>query len=505
MRRLSVLFTLSAVAFGADWVFFRSGPFEVHTDTDRKRAREVLNHLEQLRWMYGQFTGKPEPKTLWPVRVFVTKTGAPGFRLGRDGWVGVLRPGDDVPPEWNAAVIRTLLDDNSGRMPDAIESGLIAALSTAEVSGVHVIVGQPPAQPTLDWARVHLLLTDENYRGRVRILFSNLERAVDPAVAFPNSLGKTRDEIEKEAQAHLAAKTVPTADIAGKPLNLNRDFQQREGDAAQAAAWISDTKPTVPVTARDFVAAANAALAARQDPKPNLELAIKAKPDWAEPYRLLASQEPDAGRKAGLLKRAAELSPRDYELWTSLAVLFTEYNRFADADKAWAAAEKAAGEPARRAAIRARRQALAVQREDVEDEIRRETKLAKEREVQNLKNEAVAALREAEAKANEGQQPLDSSVKVEQWWDGPKPDATLDGVLKRVDCLGKRLRLVVESGAKLHQFLVPDPQKLVLTGMAETTLSCGVQRAARKVKVDYFAKPNAATQTAGEAAVLTFP
>ena len=65
-----------------------------------------------------------------------------------------------------------------------IRLSLVSTLMTAEVAGVHVITGLAPPKPDLDWARMHMLVTNEEYRGRVRILISNLEKGVDPDVAF---------------------------------------------------------------------------------------------------------------------------------------------------------------------------------------------------------------------------------------------------------------------------------------------------------------------------------
>jgi hypothetical protein len=78
-------------------------------------------------------------------------------------------------------------------------------------------------------------------------------------------------------------------------------------------------------------------------------------------------------------------------------------------------------------------------------------------------------------------------------------------VLKQVDCLGKRLRLVVQDDdQKTVKLLIPDPaQVAILGGAGELKLSCGAQ-GSRRVKVEYFPKANAKLSTKGEVATIEF-
>lgn len=482
-RLLSCVFAVSILA-AADWTFYRTGPFEVHTDRDKKQARETLNHFEQLRWVFAQFTGKQEPRTLWPVRIIVTRGATwPSLRLQNDAWVGLLSDKDTVPVAWTGQFAQILVDDNLGRMPPEIERGFISLLSTAEVSGPHVILGQAPPQPDLDWARLHLLATSEDYRGRLRPLIANLEKGIEFDVALRNAFGKPRADFEREAAGHLAAKVVPTADIAGKPVNINSDFTARDGDDARVARWLATPS------------AADTAIGLHEAGK--FDEAIKLKPDWPLPYRKAAAMEADAGRKAGLLKKAAELSPRDAELWIEFATLMTSYQRFADADKAWASAFRAATDAAERERIRARRNELTDARLEAEEQARREAQLAKEREIQRLKNEAIANIRALESKANAGQAPRDPNQKLDQWWEGARGDQTISGTLTRVDCQGTKLTLHVASGGKTVLLKMSDPSKVTIAGSNTATLACGVQRPARALEVEYFSKTS-------EVAVIRF-
>ena len=74
-----------------------------------------------------------------------------------------------------------------------------------------------------------------------------------------------------------------------------------------------------------------------------------------------------------------------------------------------------------------------------------------------------------------------------------------------MDCLGRQLRLVVESDDhKLTNLLVPDASSIAILGAGEEKLACGVQKP-RRIVIEYFAKRNARTATVGEVATIKFP
>lgn len=474
MRRVAAVLLIASVGIAADWTVYRMGPFEVYTDRDKAKARETLNHLEQLRWAFSYFTGKTEPKMTFPIRlVLAGQASSAKLEPIADGWRAYLGPKDDIGREWNSQILRLLIEGNLGRMPQEIEDGLVSALSTAEVSGTHVIIGQPPASPDLTWARLHMMMVSDEYRGRVRVYIANLEKGVDLDVASRNALGKSAAQIDQEAKAHLGAKAVPTFDLSGKPLSAARDFTPRVPDEEAMRRVLASKSP--PGTAMGQFEAGD------------FDGAMKIQPEWAAPYRAAAKLETDTGRKAGLMKKAAELSPRDYGLWVEFAELMTAYERWLDADKAWAQAVRAASTAAEREAIQAKRRALTDKRLEAEENARREARLAEEREIQRLKNETIASIQRAENKANEGKA-LDPSAKVHEWWDGPQPDAKLTGTLLRVDCRGGKFALAIQSEGKTISLTVPDPKALAVTGGDNATLGCGVQKPAKQVEVEYFEK-----------------
>jgi hypothetical protein len=125
------------------------------------------------------------------------------------------------------------------------------------------------------------------------------------------------------------------------------------------------------------------------------------------------------------------------------------------------------------------------------------------REIEKLKEQARTDLHALEARANQGA-PATANGKVVPWWDGPKPSGVTMGELKRVDCLGKRFRLVVEAdGGKTVKLLVTDPSQISITGGGELTLGCGAEYN-RRVKVEFFPKANARLATTGEVATIEF-
>src|SRR5262249_41887537 len=143
------------------------------------------------------------------------------------------------------------------------------------------------------------------------------------------------------------------------------------------------------------------------------------------------------------------------------------------------------------------------QRLDYEAAERRRQEEERQRELAKLKAEARAELHAAEAKANQGTGGP-APDKVVPWWEGPKPSGRAQGTLKQIDCLGKQLRLVVETDDnKTVRLLVPDPTQIAVLGSGEQTLACGRQKP-RRLTVEYFPKANAKLATAGEVATIEF-
>ena len=239
--------------------------------------------------------------------------------------------------------------------------------------------------------------------------------------------------------------------------------------------------------------------------------AVELNPKWAEPHVRLAALEEDPGRKATELKRAANLDRRNVELWKALAAAATDANQFEEAAKAWAGAENAAATPAAREAVRQSRLDMERKRAEYEAAERKRAAEERAREIQNLKDAAMADIHSAEAKArkemnaNRGPMP----TKVEQWWDDSTPANAkkLSGMLERIDCLSSRQArlLIVGDDKKPVRLLVHDPDKIALSGGGkQAAFGCGPQKPARRITVEYNPTPNAKLRTIGVVQVIEF-
>jgi len=556
MRRLFLLcglVPLTALA-GEHWIRFTSGPIEVLSSAGSKDGRETLVTFEEFRHALGLVLGDDDLQLPLPIRILLFKTGAPQIPepvvRGRDQYNIVLTAGQTIPNEVFARLTQLFLETNTARMPERLEHGLIALFSTIQVNGIRITLGEPPLHPDLDWARVHLLAVDPEYYGKLRVLTYNLRKGVDEDAAFRNAVGKSPEQIELQAQAHLAAGRFQATSMSPLPMSP-MDFPERSVDPEAAQLAIADLllgdrsraiyreliaqKARVPEAweglgmlalrdrqqeeaRKDFAAAMEAGAKspecymefARLE-KDNakalaaLERAAKINPKLAEPHFLMAGRQTDSLKRIQELKLAAKLDARNLAYWEALAEAYLGAHDFAQAAQAWKSAEQAAATPGDRARMARNRLDVEAQRLDWEDSEKRRKADEEAREIERLKQEARAELHALEAHANQGQPPAAPNEKVVPWWEGPKPSGVTKGVLKQVDCLGKRLRMVIlDDDRKTVKLLVADPATVaILGGEGELKLSCGAQ-APRRVKVEYFPKANAKLATKGEVATIEF-
>ncbi len=98
-----------------------------------------------------------------------------------------------------------------------------------------------------------------------------------------------------------------------------------------------------------------------------------------------------------------------------------------------------------------------------------------------------------------------AAPKVEGWWEDMQSDSKVEGLFQRLECLGQQARIVIQTAdGKSVLLSIHDPSKIVITGGGEKTLSCGAQKPAHKVLVQYLKKPDAKQRTAGEATAIEF-
>jgi hypothetical protein len=554
MRRalLSIWVCLSPALLAADhWARYTSGPFEVLTDAGEKTGQETMVRFEEFRHALGALVGENDLETPQPIRVLVFKnpkgwTSPAPLTMGRDRYAIVLADKAPVEPAVYGELTRLLLESNTNRMPAAFEHGLREFFTTFEVHGIHITVGAPPAQPDLDWARIHLLVADPAYFGKLRILLYNLRKGVDDDAAYQNAFGKSAAEVEALARRHFAAGNFQTATIDSLPMSP-ADFHERaisdsdvrlaradllagEQSAAEYRSLLNDHAKVAESEeglgllalrdrrnddARAFFAAAMEAGSTsarcyieyarleRDDEKADKALlhAAGINSKLAEPFAMMAQRDTDPQKRLMHWKAAAERDPRNASYWQALAECYLADHNFAGAAQAWREGEQAATDPALRDRTHKARLEVEGQRLDYEAAEKRRQAEEDARELQKLKEQAQAHLHEVEAKYNGNEKPAANAVP---WWDGPHPAGKVTGNLKQVDCLGKEARLTVESDDhRTVKLLALDPGKIVITGANQMQLGCGMQKP-RHVTIEYFPKANTRLATAGEVATIEF-
>src|ERR1035437_8085172 len=539
MRRLLLLCTIPWLLAADDrWVKFTRGPFEVMTDAGARSGRETMVRFEQFRNALGQIVGEDDFETPLPLRIFVFKnaqgwTSAAPLTEGRDRYAIVLGEKSAVTPEIYSERTRLFLKSNTPQMPPAFERGLVAFFSTFEVNGIRITAGKPPAKPDLDWARIHLMVADPDYYGKIRVLLYNLRHGVADDPAYRNAFGKSAAEVEAAAKKHFAAGNFQTTSLPSRPM-AEGDFPERQVSATEISLARADLLVGAQSAAEyrkllaghEKVAEAEEGLgllALRErrtgEARQNFAAAVEAGSTSARCYIEYAKLEPDDAKAEQALLKAAGINPklddpfallanrdsdpRNTSYWGALAETYLADHNYGEAAKAWRSGEQAATDPAERERMHQARMLIEQQRLDYEEAEKRRDAEEKAREIERLKTEARAELHKAEAKFSTGAPA--SGDKPVPWWEAPKPEGKVTGTLRQVDCLPKQqARLFIEDAAhKLVKLLVADPSKVVYAGNGEVSLGCGARKP-RRITVEYFPKANARMATAGEVATIEF-
>jgi tetratricopeptide (TPR) repeat protein len=559
--RLSLLLLLPALLPAEDhWIALKSGPFEVLSNAGDRPAREKLMLLEQFRETLRVITGKKEIRLVWPVRVIIVKNAAEipsapkQFTLGRDARMLAIPEAEGISRDGLKELARLMLYENTNRLPPHIEQGIIELVSTVQIDGPRITLGAPvpPAERSPGWALMHLVTVNPEYAGRSSVMISNLEQSDDFEAACHNAFEKTAAQIQQQADAYLQAGNFGTTFISGRALSMTRDFKpvQLRGDEARIA-W-ADL-----LLATGHVAEATTAYKALKGPeaseglalleldeqkdneaKSALEDAIEASsmsarawlelgrlksdsdqlkqasalnPRWAEPYFQLAELNPaidktNLEQRAVLLKKAAALDPRNIDYWQALAKNDIAAKDFAEAQKAWAGAERAASSDEEREHIHQVRLQLEEKRFDSDAAERKRAADEREADLQRVKNQSEAAIHASEDAARKKMNPNGAAPpKAEAWYEAAESGPSVQGTFQRLDCLGQGARLVIQTAdGKTVQLLMSDPSQIITGGGGDQTLVCGPQKNARQVIVHYNAKPDAKLHTAGVATAIEF-
>jgi hypothetical protein len=541
-----------------DWIALRSGPFEAFSNAGDRPARETLMYLEQFREALRVITGNDEMRLVWPVRVMVFKNAnqmppnPKPFTLARDARMAAVSESGGFSRESLKELARVLLYENTNRLPQQVEEGLIELLSTLQVDGPHITLGAPvpESERSRGWALMHLVTVNPDYAGRSRVMISNLEQSGDFEAACHNAFEKTAAQINQQADTYLKAGNFGTTSVSGRALSFKRDFKPVQLESNEARIALADL-----LLASGRADEANTSYSALQGPQSSegralldlrehkdnqargelqsaidagsqsarawLELgrlqpeAAKARgdlkraadlnPRWAEPYFHLADLDKDnLEQRAAMLKKAASLDARNIDYWQALAKTDIAAKNFADAQKAWAGAERAAANEEERARIHQVR--LQVDQERFDYEAAERKRIAEEREQDNqrVKAQSEAAIHAAEEEARKKLNPDGAAPpKAQAWYQAPDAGSSVQGIFRRLDCLDQRARLVIEtSDGKTVQILVADPSQIALGAGGEQTLVCGSQKHPRQVLIHYNAKPDAKLHTVGVATTI---
>jgi hypothetical protein len=229
-----------------------------------------------------------------------------------------------------------------------------------------------------------------------------------------------------------------------------------------------------------------------------LKEALTINSKYAEAHWILGEKIADPARRMAEWKQAVNLAPRNHEWWAKYAQLCVDQQQYAEAGRAWIAAAQAAPDVQHREQYLAAREMIEQQRLEAEDRERHRDALAKQMELDRLKRDAQKELSDFEASVNTSPLSKEETAKAVEWFDD-SGSAKISGMLTRVDCNGKQIRLSLKDDmGKLQVFLVPDTAQFEIKDGA--TLACGAQKL-RRVTVSY--KPGQKSG-AGEATRMEF-
>ena len=493
-------------AFGADWVEYRSGPFHVFSDAGDKHGREALTQLEQLRFVLGATLGgastatlgTAELTTIWPIDLVLfahQKEYAPhalpaalvnGGSATLAAWSGDIGKDTALPHDLLRAVTLRLIEDNSGRLPEDVETALGDLMATLQVTaGTKVSWGAPLAPGEIGdclraWAKLQMLATQPDFAGKLRVYLNNLQQAGEEDTAVRNAYDMTAARLNERAGAYLRAGKFEAVPVTGKPIAPNRDFIEKETPKPAMDALIAE----LDAKGSTFPPGSPRALLA-ENTLSSLELAAKSNLGRAEPHFKMAALETDRAKKLAHLKTAASLAPRDPEYWQSLAMAQTAANLFADAEKSWTAAERAAPSATERARIHKAKLDLEDQRAAFELAERQRERDEEARELQRIKDSAAAEVHAAEQAANarlaKNSGNVANPVPYAEAGFGEPGGTAVSGTLTRVDCLASgSLRLtILQTTGRPVSLLIRDLEKLTVAAESGRPNSLAGRRSRR--------------------------
>ena len=503
MLRASLLaLFLAASAFAADWTEYRVGPLRVISNAGDSDARKQLTEMEQIRWVLAGMLGKDplrheELDAIWPITLvlFDSDRDRDTYELPTPFIEGGSANLSTTPsPEWRSEIVRQLIEANAGRMPQEIETALADLFATVEVKTTRVAIGAPV--PGLsgtryrEWAKLHMLATQPEYAGRLRVYLKNLQGA-DLSLAAFNSYNIKEEELDRRMNAYADRGVFEPLDVFGEAITPSKEFYERRLSAEEVDALLAELK----AGGKSFPPDSPRGLLA-QGTRDSFYAAAAANPKWAEPHARIAALMQDHKSKTVPLEKATQLEPRRVDYWESLAREQTAANLFIEASKSWLGAERAAATEPERARIRRARAAIEEQRVEAELAAANAARDEAERELRRVIAESDARVRAAESAANrenqtqaaftEGRAP----VTFNEAFTGVR----VTGRLTEVECENSALKLIIEvPNAPVAVVLVEkNPEK-----DGQPVFTCGVVKPAQRIEVVHNGKADIRWNTVG--------
>ncbi|MEO5923293.1 MAG: hypothetical protein ABIR70_05645 [Bryobacteraceae bacterium] len=452
LRTVFVALLIASSAFAADWTEYRVGPLRVVSNAGDADARKQLVEMEQIRYVLAGMLGKDplrheELDLVWPITLvlFDNDRDRAAYALPTpfvEGGSGNLST--TPSPEWRSAMVQQFIESNAGRMSQDVETALADLFATVEVKTTRVAIGAPvpslPGARFREWAKLHMLATQPEYAGRLRVYLKNLQGG-DPTLAAFNTYNLQAADLEKRMNAYADRGVFQPLDVFGEAITPSKEFYERRIPKEEMDALLAELqaggKTFPPASPRGLLA---------EGTSDSFYAAAAANPKWGEPHARIAALMQDPKSKTVPLEKAVQLEPRRVEYWEALARTQVAANMIIEASKTWLGAERAAGTEAEKARIRRARAEIEERRIEAALAAQRAAKDEAERELRRVIAESDARVKAAEGAANkenraqatftEGQ----AAVTFKEAFTGVQ----VVGRLSEVECEGSIFKLIIE-------------------------------------------------------------
>lgn len=273
----------------------------------------------------------------------------------------------------------------------------------------------------------------------------------------------------------------------------------RAGKAEEAQKVLADLV-SVGNTESAWVYLEAAKLASGRAEKQRLAaIALEKNPHWAQPHQFLASLETDAVARGRRLLEAAQLDPRNQELWEEAAAAFVEGRDYLLADRALEGAARSASNDDERQRLRDARWELREDRARKEDEDR-QLRIAEERRgIEELKSKTMSRIEEALARANRANESAEiPPAEVIDFADVDDPQEA-EGALVRVVCRSDESYLLeIKTIEGFTRLLLRSAESVATEGGEPWEFRCGAQQHPPLVRASFLPKVNNSLGTIGE-------